>query len=192
MEIIGTLGGTAARNQVLASILEATPYDPKGKKSGFDASHDEPGYVVENKGTGFYQMRVILDQKGMAPPVVHDNVSMLQLLSYKERLPAGDACEGASPVDLAIGPSAEGEGRRAQVLAAAGSSSVEHAVMQLLEAEEPMRAERIIEHTGKSKATVNRLLNKPIGQGVVERIGGTRGPGVAYRLAERALAPPPV
>ena len=191
VETIGTLGGTAARNQVLASILEATPYDPKGKKSEFDASHYKPDYVVENKGTGFYQMRVILGQEGMAPPVVHDYVSTLQLLIYKGRFPAGDACEGASLVDLAVGPSAEGGGRRSQALADAGPSSVEYAVVQLLEAEEPVRAERIVEHTGKSKATVNRLLNKLIGQGVVERIGGTRGPGVAYQLAERAPAPTP-
>ena len=178
---LGMLGEAAARNQVLAGILEATPYSPGSDQGEVSSARFQPEYVVENKGTGFYQIRTALDQAGMEPPAAYDHISTFQLLIYKKQPQAADAEEGCISSEVALGAdSAEGV---AAWLGAGRPSAVEYAVIELLGEEETVRAEDVVRRTGKSRATVNRLLNRLISQGLVERIGGHRGPGVAYRLS---------
>lgn len=54
------------------------------------------------------------------------------------------------------------------------------------EANRPVSAHALIEALHKSKATVNRALNRLMENGLVERLGARKGPGIAYRLAPGA------
>ncbi len=116
----------------------------------------------------------------MEPPAAYDHISTFQLLIYKKQPQAADAEEGCISSEVALGADSA-EGAAAQ-FGAGRPSAVEYAVIEFLGEEEAVRAEDVVRRTGKSRATVNRLLNRLISQGLVERIGGHRGPGVAYRL----------
>ncbi|MFR5093425.1 MAG: ATP-binding protein [Adlercreutzia equolifaciens] len=65
---LGELGVSFPRNQALANILRATPY-----AEGFA----EVGSVVENKGTGYFQIRASLREANMPEPVASLTTSPL-------------------------------------------------------------------------------------------------------------------
>lgn len=71
---LGELGVSFPRNQALANILRATPY-----AEGFA----EVGSVVENKGTGYFQIRASLREANMPEPVAIDHITAFEVALYK-------------------------------------------------------------------------------------------------------------
>ena len=71
---LGELGVSFPRNQALANILRATPY-----AEGFA----EVGSVVENKGTGYFQIRSSLREANMPEPVAIDHITAFEVALYK-------------------------------------------------------------------------------------------------------------
>lgn len=72
---LGKLGESSRRNRTLARILEFTAYPQ---------NYAEQGFVVENKGTGYYQIQSSLAQASMSPPVPQDVISSF-VLTMKRR-----------------------------------------------------------------------------------------------------------
>ena len=70
---LGELGVSFPRNQALANILRVTPY-----AEGFA----EVGSVVENKGTGYFQIRASLREANMPEPVAIDHITAFEAVSY--------------------------------------------------------------------------------------------------------------
>ena len=71
---LGETGVSFPRNQTLANILRATSY-----AEGFA----EVGSVVENKGTGYFQIRASLREVNMPEPVAIDHITAFEVALYK-------------------------------------------------------------------------------------------------------------
>lgn len=148
---LGEFDVSASRNQTLARILESTPYP---------VSYAENGYVVENKGTGYFQIKRSLEEASMEPPQPLDLISMFYLTMWK---------------------------RKSSVLASASIAlwnlkGTDVRIVDYLEShDEPARSADIAEALGIAKSTVTRRLARLIETGLVERIGGVGGPGIRYR-----------
>ena len=96
VDLLGTAGASATRNQHLSVLLETTPYA-------------EGGFVAENRGTGFRLMEVELAAAGMRPPEVVDRPSLFAL-TFRKRDSSGD--KGAA-VDAEVDAEVEEDCRRA-------------------------------------------------------------------------------
>lgn len=194
VERLGELGASFARNQVLSRILESTVY--VGESA-------EVGKVVENKGTGYFQIKSSLRRAGHPDPVPHDHISVFVLDLYGKGGSGQVQWEGTVPfprpesplqqamrkaavskpdrvVRTVTAPSADGA--HTVTMHIVENGSVEFDIIALLEeTDEPMKSSQLIEQLGKSKATVSRALNRLIEKGLVERMGGRKGPGIVYR-----------
>lgn len=198
---LGELGVSFARNQVLSRLLESTLYP-----SGFA----EQGKVVENKGTGYFQIQSSLRKAGHPDPVPRDYINVFVLDLYRKGASEEVRWESASPLPrpesplqramkkaavkkpervarTIVAPAARGE--RSVTMHIVESGSLEYDIVSFLdEADEPVKSSQLIESLGKSKATISRALNRLIERGVVERVGGKKGPGIVYRLARAATS----
>lgn len=188
---LGELGVSFPRNQALASILRTTPY-----ATGFA----ESGSVVENKGTGYFQIRASMREAHMPDPVAMDHITAFVLELYKE---GGDAAAGrygfagadaggtrgrfanaesAGPVVRSVAEWSERTGRFHTIhLVAPGTIDCD-IIEFMSEEERPVSSKALMEALGKSKATISRALNRLMDKSLVERMGSTRGPGTLYRL----------
>ena len=140
---LGELDVSASRNQLLSRLLESTP---------FPAGYPEEGHVVENKGTGYFQMRRSMLAAHKPPPAPYDNLSSFHLALYRADVPP-------EPVDL-------GETDRT-VLEVLGTGR--------------LNSRTIAERVGKSYPTVSRSLKKLVEGGLVRRLPRD-GRGVRYEL----------
>lgn len=192
---LGELGVSFPRNQVLANILRATSY-----AEGFV----EVGSVVENKGTGYFQIRASLREAHMPDPVAADHITAFEVILYKANVDSEAGRYG-------FGRRADG-GRRSGVRAAGNATggkivrsvtewsdetgcfhtihvlapgTVECDIVDFLEeSPDPVSSRVLIEALGKSKATISRALNRLMDKSLVERLGPSRGPGAVYRLVQ--------
>lgn len=71
VDMLGTPGVSATRNQFLSKLLSSVPYpyEIEGAR-----------YVVENKGTGYMEIERSLRANGMCPPAAHDSPSRFTLI----------------------------------------------------------------------------------------------------------------
>lgn len=194
---LGELGVSFPRNQALANILRATPY-----AEGFA----EVGSVVENKGTGYFQIRASLREANMPEPVAIDHITAFEVALYK----AGAGAE-AGRFGFGLGERAGGGGRggvrlpegaaggkivrsvtewsdetgRFHTIHVLAPGTVECDIVDFLEeAPAPVSSRILMDALGKSKATISRALNRLMDKSLVERLGPSRGPGAVYRLVQ--------
>ena len=194
---LGELGVSFPRNQALANILRATPY-----AEGFA----EVGSVVENKGTGYFQIRASLREANMPEPVAIDHITAFEVALYK----AGAGAE-AGRFGFGFGGRAGGGGRggvrlpegaaggkivrsvtewsdetgRFHTIHVLAPGTVECDIVDFLEeAPAPVSSRILMDALGKSKATISRALNRLMDKSLVERLGPSRGPGAVYRLVQ--------
>lgn len=195
---LGELGVSFPRNQALANILRVTPY-----AEGFA----EVGSVVENKGTGYFQIRASLREANMPEPVAIDHITAFEVALYK----AGAGAE-AGWFGFGLGERAGGGGRggvrlpegaaggkivrsvtewsdetgRFHTIHVLAPGTVECDIVDFLEeASAPVSSRILMDALGKSKATISRALNRLMDKSLVERLGPSRGPGAVYRLVRR-------
>ena len=140
---LGELDISSSRNQLLSRILEST---------GFPAGYPEEGYVVENKGTGYFQMQRSMREAGKMDPVPRDNLSSFYLTLYR--------------ADVAEPP--------------VGLGKTDEAVLSALKTGR-LNSLTIAERTGKSYPTVARSLKRLVEAGLVRRLPRD-GQGVRYEL----------
>lgn len=187
---LGELGVSFPRNQALANILRATYY-----AEGFA----EVGSVVENKGTGYFQIRASLREANMPEPVAIDHITAFEVALYK----AGAGAE-AGRFGFGLGERAGGGGRggvrlpegaaggkivrsvtewsdetgRFHTIHVLAPGTVECDIVDFLEeAPAPVSSRILMDALGKSKATISRALNRLMDKSLVERLGPSRGPG---------------
>lgn len=88
VDMLGTPGVSATRNQFLSKLLSgvAYPYELGGAR-----------YVVENKGTGYIEIERSLAERGMRPPQAYDSPARFTLVIERgqRRRASGDAVEEA-------------------------------------------------------------------------------------------------
>lgn len=192
VERLGELGVSFPRNQALANILKTTPYAE---------GCAETGSVVENKGTGYFQICGSMRKAGLPDPDPRDYITAFVLNLYKA---------GANPqASRARQRYSEGEGRiqagrkegsdrivrsvTEWVPGASGPTTihivnpgtVDYDIVEFLaESDRPVRSSALMAALGKSRATISRALGRLLDQALVERVGAGHGPGTAYRLAE--------
>ena len=203
---LGELGVSEPRNPVLAKMLGEVEY-----ASGYA----EQGTVVENKGTGYFHMRQVMRKAGHPDPVPQDHLLVFVLNLYKKGaesearwaaaggLPEGDRQQArerklleryrdpdpARRIVRTVTEWPEGADRPITMHIVA-PGTVDCDIIEFLEeAEMPVGSQRLIEALGKSKATVSRALNRLMNEGLIERLGPGRGPGVVYRLSEGVARP---
>jgi ATP-dependent DNA helicase RecG len=154
---LGEFDVSASRNQTLSRLLESTP---------FPVGYSEAGYVVENKGTGYFQIERSLAEARMRPPEPKDDLSTFRLTMYKRDADAG-----------APGPLCP-EAPRATSL----NGTDEKVVAALEHAGEPLRARSVMDRAGLSRSTALRSLAKLVDLGRVRRIEGTGRSNVLYEV----------
>lgn len=185
---LGELGVSFPRNQALANILRVTPY-----AEGFA----EVGSVVENKGTGYFQIRASLREANMPEPVAIDHITAFEVALYK----AGAGAE-AGWFGFGLGERAGGGGRggvrlpegaaggkivrsvtewsdetgRFHTIHVLAPGTVECDIVDFLEeASAPVSSRILMDALGKSKATISRALNRLMDKSLVERLGPSIG-----------------
>lgn len=192
---LGELGVSFPRNQALANILRTTPY-----AEGFA----EVGSVVENKGTGYFQIRASLREAHMPDPVAIDHITAFEVALYRTGANSETGRYGFSERAWSSGRS----GARSIENAAGGKivrsvtewsdetghfhtihvlapGTVECDIVDFMEeSPNPVSSRALIDALGKSKATITRALNRLMEKSLVERLGPSRGPGAVYRLVQ--------
>ncbi len=149
VDTLGTLGVSSTRNEFLSKILGSTPYPhPLGNAQ----------YVVENKGTGFIEIRSQLAAAGMEPPQVFDRPGSFSLV-FKKR--------PAASIERHDSPQKDAEQAILNMARENGSISAK-------EAEAALRLSRV---------TVLKHINRLIEEGVLESSEPATSKKRRYRLS---------
>lgn len=134
VDTIGTPGVSSTRNQWLSQILASAPYP---------SEIEGARYVVENKGTGFIEIRRTLADAFMRDPLVFDSPSRFTLVFERRRLSASES-GGISPSELNT------------------------AILQLVDEQGSVSAREVQAASGLSRATVLNHINQLIDDGAIE------------------------
>lgn len=180
---LGEFDVSASRNQTLARLLESTP---------FPAGYAERGFVVENKGTGFFQIKRSLAEAQMEPPEAKDTISMFYLTFRRRPDGAGDPRDASSPVPrgntstsltnhavdgfVSQSLARDERGRRLNASDMAVLSCLSRSPTTRL------RSSEITKALGLSRATVLRSLGKLVDKGRVEKHVEPGRSNVTYSL----------
>lgn len=146
------LGISATRNSRLSHLLEYTPYVNDGQ---------EPGYVIENRGTGLQQIKLQLQESGMPEADLKDYVSAFQITFFKRR-PAQD----------------EREQKKLW-------ANFDNALIAELEKTGSLSVAQIMERSGLSRNSVSTKLRKLKNSGVIETTEKANSPKQRYRLVNK-------
>lgn len=144
-------GISATRNTRLSQLLEYTPYDSSGA---------QPGYVIENRGSGLQQIKVELQEALMPEAELKDFVSAFQITFFKRRL---------SPDE-----------RSAQLW-----NNFEAALISALKKAGSMSVAEIMESSGFSRNSVSTKLRALRARGIIETTERPKSPKQRYRLTDR-------
>lgn len=144
-------GISATRNARLSQLLEYTPYESPG---------EEPGYVIENRGSGLQQIKLELQEALMPEAELKDFVSAFQITFFKRR---------------------HSQDERDNKL----WSNFEVALISELEKKGSMTVAEIMENSGLSRNTVSAKLRDLKKRGVIESTERPKSPKQRYRLVER-------
>lgn len=134
VDTIGTPGVSSTRNQWLSKVLASTPYPRE-----IEGAH----YVVENKGTGFFEIRRTLAEALMRDPLVFDSPGRFTLVFERRRL--SDSESGGI-----------------------AASELNAALLQLIDERGTVSAKEVQAASGLSRATVLNHINQLIGEGLIE------------------------
>ena len=134
VDTIGTPGVSSTRNQWLSRLLASSPYP---------SEIEGARYVVENKGTGFVEIRRTLAEALMREPLLFDSPSRFTLVFERRRL---SASESGGIV----------------------ASELNGALLQLIDEQGTISAREAQEASGLSRATVLNHINQLIGKGIIE------------------------
>lgn len=134
VDTIGTPGVSSTRNQFLSKLLTSTPYpyDLEGAR-----------YVVENKGTGFIEIRRTLADALMREPLLFDSPGRFTLVFERRRLSASES--GHLP-----------------------AAELDEAILQLVDEQGTASSREIQQASGLSRATVINHINGLIEKGLIE------------------------
>lgn len=147
-------GISATRNARLSQLLEYTPFQTPG---------EEPGYVIENRGSGLQQIKAELQEALMPAADLKDFVSAFQITFFKRRL------------------SQEERDRKLW-------SNFDAALLSELEKKGSMTVSEIMESSGLSRNTVSAKLRDLKKRGVIEGTERPKSPKQRYRLAGKDAA----
>lgn len=152
---LGELDMSSCRNQLLSRLLESTPFAP---------GYPERGYVVENKGTGYFQIVGSLRAAGMAPPEPQDNLSSFYLTIRGRADSARQTLESdmSQPDRL---------------------TETDAAVLEALQDGSNWHARELADELGISGVTASRSLRRLVEAKKVDRLPRD-GTGIAYRLRD--------
>lgn len=145
---IGTPGVSSTRNQFLSKLLASTPYP-------FELHGAR--YVVENKGTGFLEIRRTLSEALMREPLVYDSPGRFTLVFERRRLTETE--KGISAADL------------------------DGAILRLIQDRDTVSAREVQDASGLSRATVLNHINRLIDVGIIEPTEPAGSRKRRYRLA---------
>ena len=141
-------GISATRNARLSQLLEYTPYVSPG---------EEPGYVIENRGSGLQQIKLELQEALMPDAELKDYVSAFQITFFKRRL---------------------SQDERDNKL----WTNFEVALISELEKRGSMSVAEIMEGSGLSRNTVSAKLRELRNRDVIESTERPKSPKQRYRL----------
>lgn len=142
------LGISSTRNVNLSRLLECVPYeDGAGNK----------GYVIENRGTGLFQIRSALARELMPEPKISDFISAFSIVFSKRRLSLE-----------------ERSNKRAKNLS--------DAILSEFAKHETLSIAEIAKWSGVGRRTVSTYLNKLVKQGKLERTQPLKSPKQRFRL----------
>lgn len=144
-------GISATRNAKLSQLLEYTPYESHG---------EEPGYIIENRGSGLQQIKLELQEALMPEAELKDFVSAFQITFFKRRL---------------------SQDERDNKLWA----NFEVALISELEKKGSMTVSEIMGNSGLSRNTVSAKLRDLKKRGVIESTEKPKSPKQRYRLVEK-------
>lgn len=144
-------GISSTRNARLSQLLEYTPYMSSG---------EEPGYVIENRGTGLQQIKLELEEALMPEAELKDFVSAFQITFFKRRL------------------SMEERDNKLWI-------NFETALLSELKKKGSMTVAEIMESSGLSRNTVSTKLRNLKQRGLIENTERPKSPKQRYRLADR-------
>lgn len=147
-------GISATRNTRLSNLLEYTPYANPG---------EEPGYVIENRGSGLQQIKLELQEASMPEAELKDFVSAFQITFFKRRL-SQDERDNKSWANFEISLIAE------------------------LEKKGSMTVSEIMESSGLSRNTVSAKLRDLRKRCVIESTEKPKSPKQRYRLAGKGTS----
>lgn len=149
VDTLGTPGVSSTRNQFLSKLLSSTPYPSElgGAR-----------YVVENKGTGFIEIRRTLADALMREPLVFDTPGRFTLVLERRRL---------TPVERGPIPARE----------------LDDAIVELADEQGTISAREVQEASGLSRATVLNHINRLIEKGIFEPTEPAGSKKRRYRLA---------
>ena len=188
VDLLGTAGASATRNQHLSELLETTPYA-------------EGGFVAENRGTGFRLMEVELESAGMKPPEVVDRPSLFTLTFRKREAPGDPEEKTATGIEegcrragceFVAGPeqpTRRNAGRREVSGAGQAESRVDtlQAIIAAIRHLGDARTSDIAKIAGIPRSTAAYGIRKLLERGVVEATGPNdtpkNSPTRAYRLS---------
>lgn len=148
---IGSMDATSSRNMRLCRLLEGTPY-PVG--------YPEVGYVVENKGMGFAQIRSSLADSGKPAPVLLDDISTFR-------------------VTLRKGVQQEEVGQKTVV----GFDERKALVRGMVERQGSVSTAEASAELGTSSATARRVIYAMVDAGELRRVPGTSTRNARYERA---------
>lgn len=140
-------GISATRNTRLSQLLEYTPYA---------SAHEQPGYVIENRGTGLEQIQQELKEAHMPQADLKDFVSAFQITFFKRQQAVSEA--------------------------SAVWSDFESALLSELQAKGAMSVAQIMASSGLSRNTVSVHLRNLRARGLIEATERAKSPKQRYRL----------
>lgn len=141
-------GISSTRNARLSQLLEYTPFVSQG---------EEPGYVIENRGSGLQQIKLELQEALMPEAELKDFVSAFQITFFKRRLSQDERDHNLW-------------------------RNFEVALISELEKNGSMSLAEIIEGSGLSRNTVYSKLRELRQKGVIETTERPKSPKQRYRL----------
>lgn len=134
VDTLGTPGVSSTRNQFLSKLLSSTPYP-----SELYGAH----YVVENKGTGFIEIRRTLSEALMRDPLVFDTPGRFTIVFERRRLTSSEK-DGISTQDL------------------------DEAIMNMVAEQGTVSAREVQDASRLSRGTVLNHINRLIERGLLE------------------------
>lgn len=141
-------GISSTRNARLSQLLEYTPYENPG---------EEPGYVIENRGSGLQQIKLELQEALMPEAEIENFVSAFQITFFKRRLSQDEHSHKSW-------------------------GSFEAALLCALEKKGSMSVAEIMERSGLSRNTVSNKLRELRKRGLIENTERPKSPKQRYRL----------
>lgn len=153
VDTLGTLGVSSTRNEFLSKILGSTPYPH---------ALGNAQYVVENKGTGFIEIRSQLSAAKMEPPQVFDRPGSFSLV-FKKR-PAASIERHDSP-----------------------KRDAEQAIVNMALENGPITAKEVEAALRLSRVTVLKHINHLMEEGVLESSEPATSKKRRYRLTKQGM-----